>query len=145
MIDVVKQALERGFARETEANIKYLIFAQKAEEEARSALPGQERELLKQVADLFRQVAEEEAGHALFYLRALDVLGDTSANLLAAAAGEQADTVEYAISAAAARADGEEEIAQGFERIATTEQRHNDLFRELSVRAQGPWLADRLR
>ncbi len=145
MIEAVRQALERGFARETEANIKYLIFAQKAEEEARSALPGQECEVLKEVAALFRRVAEEEAGHALYYLRALDSLGDTPTNLLAAAEGEQADLVEYAIAAAAARAGGEEEIAQGFERIAATERRHNDLFRELSGRTQGPWLADRLR
>jgi rubrerythrin len=145
MIEGVKKALERGFTRETQAYLKYRIYAQKAEEEARAATSDKVRSLMLEAQRMFSAVAEEEAGHALYYLRALDEIGDTARNLMDAAEGEQADVVEYAISAAAARVAGMEEVAQSFERIAEIEKRHTGQFAELSERMQRRWLTDRLR
>jgi rubrerythrin len=145
MIEGVKKALERGFARETQAYLKYRFFAQKAEEDAKAASSEKVRSLMIEAQQLFSLVAEEEAGHALYYARALDEIGDTARNLMDAAEGEQADVVEYAISAAAARVSGLEEVAESFERISEIEKRHTGQFAELSERMQHRWLTDRLR
>jgi rubrerythrin len=144
MNEGIKNALERGFTRETQAYIKYRTFAQRAEEEARTAKTEKGRNLLLEAAQLFNRVAEDEAGHALYYLRTLDQIGDTAHNLLQAAEGEQTDTVEYNISAAAARVGGMEEVAAAFERIAEIEKKHTGQFAELSDRLQRRWLTDRL-
>ena len=54
------QNLEHAFAGESQANRKYLFFAEKADEE------GQE-----QIARLFRAAAEAETVHARNHLRVL--------------------------------------------------------------------------
>jgi rubrerythrin len=145
MNEGIRKALERGFTRETQAYIKYRIFAQKADEEGRAASSDKVRAMMQEAAQLFNRVAEDEAGHALFFLRMLEEIGDTSHNLLEAAEGEQTDTVEYNISAAAARVAGMEEAAQTFERIAEIEKKHTGQFSELSERMQRRWLTDRLK
>ncbi len=144
MNEGIKNALQRGFTRETQAYIKYRIFAQKAEEEGRGAKSEKARIMLQEASQLFNRVAEDEAGHALYYLRTLDEIGDTGHNLQEAAEGEQNDAVEYNISAAAARLAGMEDVAQAFERIAELEKKHTGLFAELSERMQRRWLTDRL-
>jgi rubrerythrin len=145
MIEGIQKALERGFTRETQAYIKYRIYAQKAEEEGRGATSEKVRNLMQEAAQLFNHVAEEEAGHALYYLRMIEEIGDTARNLMESANGEQTDTVEYSISAAAARLAGLEEVAQAFERIAEIEKIHTGQFAELSGRMQRRWLTDRLK
>ena len=71
------QNLQDAFAGESQANRKYLAFAQKAETEGFS-----------QVAKLFRAAAEAETIHAHNHLRALDGIKSTKDNLLAAISGE---------------------------------------------------------
>jgi rubrerythrin len=71
------QNLQNAFAGESQANRKYLAFAQKAEAEG-----------FNQVAKLFRAAAESETVHAHNHLRALEGIKSTKDNLLAAISGE---------------------------------------------------------
>jgi rubrerythrin len=73
--------LAEAFAGESQANRKYLAFAQKAE---RDGFPN--------IARLFRTTAEAETIHAHGHLRAMGGIGSTAENLQAAVAGE---TYEY--------------------------------------------------
>ena len=73
--------LKEAFAGESQANRKYLAFADQA---AKDGFPN--------VAKLFRTTAEAETIHANGHLKALGMLGDTAANLQAAIDGE---THEY--------------------------------------------------
>ncbi len=66
-----------AFAGESQANRKYLAFAQKAE---RDGMPN--------IARLFRTTAEAETIHAHGHLRALGEIGSTADNLQAAIDGE---------------------------------------------------------
>jgi rubrerythrin len=69
--------LKEAFAGESQANRKYLAFAQKAEQEGHD-----------QVARLFRAVAAAETIHAHAHFRLLKGVGSTEENLMAAMAGE---------------------------------------------------------
>ncbi|MBI3930390.1 MAG: rubrerythrin family protein [Chloroflexi bacterium] len=69
--------LRDAFAGESQANRRYLFFADKAEKEGHS-----------QVARLFRATAEAETVHARNHFNAMDGVGSTRANLLAGAVGE---------------------------------------------------------
>ena len=65
--------LAEAFAGESQANRKYLAFAQKAEEEGKP-----------QVAKLFRAAAEAETVHAHAHLRVMGGIKSTEENLEAA-------------------------------------------------------------
>ena len=73
--------LATAFAGESQANRKYLAFAQKAEKEG-----------FKSIARLFRAAAEAETIHALAHFNNMGGVGSTLENLKAAVAGE---TYEY--------------------------------------------------
>ncbi|MBT3236941.1 MAG: rubrerythrin family protein [Bdellovibrionales bacterium] len=73
--------LAEAFAGESQANRKYLAFAQQADKDG-----------FKQVAKLFRAAAEAETIHAHGHLKAMDGVKSTEENLEAAIAGE---TFEY--------------------------------------------------
>lgn len=66
-----------AFAGESQANKKYVAFAEKAEQEG-----------YHQVAKLFRAAAEAETVHALNHLNAMDGVKSTSQNLKEAINGE---------------------------------------------------------
>ena len=69
--------LQTAFAGESQANRKYLFFADKAEKE------GHPR-----IARLFRAAAEAETVHARKHLQTMGGIGSTRDNLQAAVAGE---------------------------------------------------------
>ena len=69
--------LQGAFAGESQANRKYLFFAEKADKEGQP-----------QIARLFRAAAEAETVHAKNHLNALDAIGETKANVMAASVGE---------------------------------------------------------
>ncbi len=69
--------LKAAFAGESQANRRYLAFAQKAEEEG-----------FTQAAKLFKAAAEAETVHALNHLRTVGEVKSTLDNLNAAFAGE---------------------------------------------------------
>ena len=73
--------LKAAFAGESQANRKYLAFAEKAEADGHLA-----------AAKLFRAAAEAETLHAMMHLKILGGVKSTEENLQAAIAGE---TYEY--------------------------------------------------
>ena len=66
-----------AFAGESEARNKYTYFASKAKKEG-----------YEQIASLFLKTAENEKEHAKIWFKELKGIGDTAANLKAAAEGE---------------------------------------------------------
>jgi len=121
------QNLKDAFAGESQANRRYLYFANKADVEGRT-----------DVAALFRSTAEGETGHAhghLDYLAqvgdpATDMpIGDTGSNLKSAVAGETHEYTDmYPGMAASAREEGFVEIAEWFETLAKAERSHANRF-----------------
>jgi len=89
--------LQNAFAGESQANRKYLAFAQQAEKEG-----------FPQVAKLFRAAAEAETIYAHNHLRALKGIGSTRENLMEAIAGE---THEFKTMYPAMIADAKDEGA----------------------------------
>ena len=69
--------LEAAFAGESQANRKYLFFAEKADKEGHP-----------QIARLFRAAAESETVHARNHLETMGGIGSTKDNLQEAAKGE---------------------------------------------------------
>jgi rubrerythrin len=119
-MDKTTQNLKEAFAGESQANRKYLAFAEKAD-----------REGYPQVARLFRAAAEAETVHALNHLRALKAIGDTSANLKEAMAGEVAEFEKmYPPMVAAAQAEGNKDAERTFTFANAVEKIHAQLFKK---------------
>jgi rubrerythrin len=123
--------LKEAFAGESQANRKYLAFAQKA---ARDGLPN--------VAKLFRTAAEAETIHALGHFQALGGVGTTAENLQAAVAGETHEYTEmYPPMLAQAEREGHK-AKRMFEYAAKTEAVHARLYAQaLAAVKQGQDLA----
>jgi rubrerythrin len=121
------QNLKDAFAGESQANRRYLYFANKADVEGHA-----------DVAALFRSTAEGETGHAHGHLDYLAQVGDpatdlpigaTSDNLKSAVAGETHEYTDmYPGMAKAARTEGFDEIADWFETLAKAERSHANRF-----------------
>ena len=121
--------LKAAFAGESQANRRYLYFAQKADVEG-----------YNDVAVVFRSTAEGETGHAHGHLEFLEVSGDpatglpigpTDSNLKAAIAGETHEYTDmYPGMAKTARDEGFSEIADWFETLAKAEKSHAGRFAE---------------
>ena len=121
------QNLKDAFAGESQANRRYLYFANKADVEGQT-----------EVASLFRSTAEGETGHAHGHLDYLAQVGDpatglpigsSSNNLKAAVAGETHEYTDmYPGLAKSAREEGFEEIADWFETLAKAERSHANKF-----------------
>jgi rubrerythrin len=119
--------LKEAFARESQANRRYLWFAQKADVEG-----------YPEVAALFRAVAEGETGHAHGHLEYLaqvgdpatgEPIGETEDNLKAAIASETYEYTEmYPGFAKTARDEGFTEIAEWLETLARAEKSHAARF-----------------
>ncbi len=122
-----EQSLKEAFAGESQANRRYLYFAQKADVEC-----------YNDTAAVFRSTAEGETGHAHGHLEFLEAVGDpatgmpigkTSDNLVASIAGETHEYTDmYPGMARTARDEGFEEIAEWFETLAKAEKSHAGRF-----------------
>lgn len=122
-----KNLLE-AFAGESMARNKYTYFAKVAQEAG-----------FEQIAALFLQTAENEKEHAQLWFKALGELGDTAANLLHAAEGENHEWTDmYVRMAQEADAEGFYELAEQFRGVAAIEKRHEERYRALlhNVEAQ---------
>ena len=121
------QNLKEAFAGESQANRRYLYFAQKADVEG-----------YNDVATVFRSTAEGETGHAHGHLEFMEPVGDpatglpiggTAANLKASIAGETHEYTDmYPGMARTAREEGFAEIADWFETLAKAEKSHAGRF-----------------
>ena len=113
--------LREAFAGESQARNKYTYFAS-VEKKA-----GYE-----QIAALFLKTAEKEKEHAKLWFKALGELGDTPANLLAAAQGENAEWTDmYARMAKEADEEGFHDLAEQFRGVAAIEKAHEERYRAL--------------
>ena len=121
--------LKAAFAGESQANRRYLYFAQKADVEG-----------FNDVSAVFRSTAEGETGHAHGHLEYLEEVGDpatgepigsTENNLKAAIAGETYEYTDmYPGMAKTARDEGLDEIADWFETLAKAERSHANRFQK---------------
>ncbi|MBQ7179187.1 MAG: rubrerythrin family protein [Victivallales bacterium] len=110
-----------AFAGESQARNKYTYFASQAKKEG-----------FEQIAAIFLETAENEKEHAKLWFKRLGGIGDTAANLIAAAAGEHEEWTEmYKKFAEEARAEGFEEIAKQFEGVAAIEKHHEERYLKL--------------
>ncbi|MEY3944098.1 MAG: Rubrerythrin [Pseudomonadota bacterium] len=118
-----EQALRDAFAWESQANRRYVYFANQAEEEGHADL-----------AALFRSSAQGETGHAMGHLEFLQQVGDpvtglpignTLHNLASALHSEIRESTEmYPAMAKVAREEGFNDVADWFETLAKAEQSH---------------------
>jgi rubrerythrin len=114
--------LAYAFAGESQARNKYTYFASVARKEG-----------YEQIAAIFEQTANNEKEHAKLWFKALGQLGDTPANLLAAAAGEHEEWTEmYKNFAETAKEEGFDELAAQLEAVALIEKRHEERYRKLA-------------
>ncbi len=110
--------LQQAFAGESQANRKYLFFADKAEEE------GQ-----KQIARLFRAAAEAETVHARNHLRVLQGIKSTKDNLSAAISGEHHEfTQMYPGFIKEAEGENQTSAKRSFDLANQVEKTHHGLF-----------------
>ena len=113
-----KDNLGAAFAGESQANRKYLFFAEKAEQEGH-----------KQVAKLFRAAADAETAHARNHLKVMQGIKSTRENLLAAKDGENHEFTEmYPEFIKQAEAEGEDKAKDTFDLANKVEQIHHGLF-----------------
>lgn len=113
--------LREAFAGESQARTQYTFFASVAKKQG-----------FEQIAALFLKTAENEKEHAKLWLKALEGIGDTKANLAAAASGENYEWTDmYARFARDAEEEGFSELAAQFRGVAEIEKSHEERFRAL--------------
>ena len=112
--------LQEAFSGESQANRRYLFFADKADKEG-----------YPQAARLFRAAAEAETVHARNHLNAMDGPGSTRDNLLAAVMGEYDEfTRMYPPFIEQAEQENNKRAQVSFAYANEVEQIHHTLFQE---------------
>ena len=123
-----------SFAGESQARNRYTYFAGVAKKAG-----------FEQIAAIFLETADNEKEHAKRFFKLLQggeveitasypagLIGDTSENLAAAAAGENLEwTKLYKDAENTAREEGFEKIAKQFKEIAEVEEEHEKRYRKL--------------
>jgi rubrerythrin len=112
--------LQTAFAGESQANRKYLFFAEKADKEGHP-----------QIARLFRAAAESETVHARNHLQTMGGIGSTRDNLQEAAKGEQYEfTQMYPGFIEQAKAEKNNDAETGFDWANKVEKIHHRLYQK---------------
>ena len=115
-----QENLKSAFAGESQANRRYLFFADKADGEGQP-----------QVAKLFRAVAEAETVHARNHLEAIGGIKSTKDNLGAAIEGEYYEfTKMYPDFIEQAKAEGNEKAEISFNWANKVEKIHHGLYQK---------------
>jgi len=115
-----RENLESAFAGESQANRKYLFFAEKAESE------GQKR-----IARLFRAAAEAETIHARNHLKVLQGIKSTKENLQAAISGENHEfTQMYPEFIETGNSENDKKAVDSFDLANKVEKIHHRLYQE---------------
>ncbi|MBP5569399.1 MAG: rubrerythrin family protein [Treponema sp.] len=113
--------LQAAFAGESQARNKYTYFASKAKKEG-----------FEQIAAIFEATANNEKEHAKMWFKELDGIGDTAANLKAAADGENFEWTDmYEDFAKTAEKEGFTALAAKFRAVGQIEKRHEERYRAL--------------
>ena len=125
-----------SFAGESQARNRYTFFASKAKKEG-----------YEQISAIFTETAGNEKEHAEVFFKYLEggdveitasypagVIGDTLANLKAAADGEKMEwSTLYPEFAKVAREEGFEDVAVSFTEIGEVEEFHEARYRKLAA------------
>ena len=112
-----------AFAGESQANRKYLAYAQVADKEGKP-----------QIAKLFRAAAAAETIHAHAHLRNAGKIGDTAANLKDALEGETYEyTKMYPGMIKDAKEEGNEKVAKYFGFACSVEEVHANLYKKAAA------------
>ena len=124
-----EQHLNDAFAGESQANRRYLFFANKADIDGRN-----------DVAALFRSTAEGQTGHAHGHLEFLEETGDPATglptgnsrqNLAASVAGEAPEYTDmYPGMSKTARHEGSDETVDWFETLAKAGRSHANRYQK---------------
>ena len=115
-----RENLESAFAGESQANRKYLFFAETAESE------GQKR-----IARLFRAAGDAETVHALNHLKVLQGIKSTAENLQTAISGENHEFTEmYPQFIETANSETERNAVDSFDLANRVEKIHHSLYQE---------------
>jgi rubrerythrin len=128
--------LLKAFAGESQARNRYTFFASQARKEG-----------YEQIANIFTETAGNEKEHAEIFFKYLEggdveitaaypggVIGNTPANLNAAADGEKKEWSDlYAGFEKTAREEGFQDIATSFKEIAEVEEFHEKRYRKLAA------------
>lgn len=113
--------LMTAFAGESEARNKYTFFASVAKKQG-----------FEQIAALFLKTADNEKEHAKLWFKELNGIGDTAANLKAAAEGENYEWTDmYDSFAKTAEEEGFPELAARFRLVGAIEKHHEERYRAL--------------
>ena len=117
-----EENLKAALAGESQARVKYEIFANQAREDG-----------YVQIADIFQEASDNEREHAKMWLKLLNSgIPDTESNLAASAEGEHEEwTVMYKEFAETAREEGFDFIADLFEKTASIEKVHEERYNTL--------------
>ena len=125
-----------AFAGESQARNRYTFFASKARKEG-----------YEQIASIFTETAANEKEHAEVFFKYLEggdveitaaypagIIGDTKANLEAAATGEKMEwSVIYPEFEKVAREEDFKDIATSFKEISEVEEFHEGRYRKLAA------------
>jgi rubrerythrin len=128
--------LLKAFAGESQARNRYTFFASQARKEG-----------YEQIANIFTETAGNEKEHAEIFFKYLEggdveitaaypggVIGNTPANLNAAADGEKKEWSDlYTGFEKTAREEGFQDIATSFKEIAEVEEFHEKRYRKLAA------------
>ena len=113
--------LAEAFAGESQARNKYTYFASVARKEG-----------YHQIAAIFEETANNEKEHAKLWFKHLNGIGDTAANLAAAAEGENYEWTDmYEGFAKTADEEGFHDLAVKFRLVAAIEKSHEERYRAL--------------
>jgi rubrerythrin len=114
----VEEGLKEAFAGESQANRKYLAFAEKADKEG-----------FPQIAKVFRAAAAAETVHAHNHFRVLGGVKSTKENIQAAIEGEHYEfTKMYPEFLEAAKKEGNKKAERTFNYANEVEKVHHRLY-----------------
>ena len=113
--------LLNAFAAEAQAHCKYTYFASVAKKAG-----------LEQIAEMFRNTADNELEHAKLWFKALGMIGNTCQNLKTAIKGEHSEwNGMYDVMAKEADYEGYSDLAAIFRGVAAIEKTHEERFDKL--------------
>ncbi len=126
MRKMTEENLKAAFAGQSQAHMRYLIFAEVAEREGKPNL-----------ARLFRAIAYAEQVHATNHYRELGMIRDSPANLDVAIAGETYEVEEmYPAFIAVAELQKEEGAKRAFHFAIEAEKIHAELYKKAKAAAE---------
>ncbi len=115
--------LQAAFAGESQANRKYLAFAEKADAEG-----------YPQAARLFRAAAHAETVHAINHFKAMSGVQSTAENLKSAVQGENYEVTQmYPPFLADAKAEGDKSATRSFHYALEVEKVHEELYKGMAA------------